>query len=113
MCDFVAIKVPFTETVEQCEEKSIKKCQQTWACLDEGWTDDSEICNNDEFRDNLDTCIELPQTICTEKEVTIEVEQKKRECKKVPYQVKIFKSPPPPPIGAQNGIALAPQFIMH
>jgi hypothetical protein len=42
VCEFVKIKLPFTETVEQCEEKTIKACQKTWACLDEGWTDDSK-----------------------------------------------------------------------
>ena len=52
----------------------------------DGWTDDKdkEICQNEEYRDS-DDCVGLPQDICTQKEVTIEVKQKKRECKDIAY----------------------------
>ena len=72
--------------MDQCVTENVKSCKQAWACLDDGWTDDKdkEICQNEEYRDS-DDCVSLPQDICTQKEVTIEVKQKKRKCKDIAY----------------------------
>jgi hypothetical protein len=87
VCEFVKIKVPFTETIEECKTKTLKQCQQHWACKDKGWTKDSgNPCQEDEYRDDPSSCIELPQTECKPKEITIQVENKKRECKNIDYK---------------------------
>ena len=85
-CKFIEVSVPFTEVVDQCVSKNVKSCKKAWVCLDKGWTDnkDKEICQNEEYRDS-DDCAILPKSICTQKEVTIEVKQKKRECKDIGY----------------------------
>ena len=77
--------------MDQCVTKNVKSCKQAWACLDNGWIDirtddkDKEICQNEEYRDS-DDCVTLPKSICTQKEVIIEVKQKKRECKDIGYE---------------------------
>ena len=85
-CKFIEVSVPFTEVVDQCVSKTVKSCKKAWTCLDYGWTDDKdkEICQNEEYRDS-DDCVTLPQDICTQKEVTIFVKNKKRECKDIVY----------------------------
>ena len=89
-CKFVTIKVPFTEMVEECETQTIKKCEQHWACKDDGWTKESgNPCQEDEYRDDPNSCVELPNTVCTDKEITIDVEKKRRECEDVEYEVNL------------------------
>ena len=72
--------------MNQCVSKNVKSCKKAWVCLDYGWTDDKDkkFCQNEEYRDS-DDCVTLPQDICTQKEVTIVVNNKKRECKDIVY----------------------------
>lgn len=86
-CKFIEISIPFTEVIDECVTEEIKSCTKAWACLDDGWTKDKDtsLCQNEEYQDS-DNCITLPKDVCTKKEVTIEVKEKKRECKDIPYK---------------------------
>ena len=99
-CGYVVDMIPVTETVEECISKDVQKCMQHWACKDDAASDnplkkitingESDPCEDDEFRDDPDQCVMLPQSICSEKEVTIEFESRKKVCEDTPYPVRTF-----------------------
>ena len=92
--------LPVTETIEECVANDLRMCQQHWACKDDAVSDnplkkitvngEGDPCEDDEFRDDPNQCLELPQSICSEKEVEIEYESRKRVCNDTPYQVRTF-----------------------
>jgi len=102
-CGYQLLMVPVTETIEECVANDLRMCQQHWACKDDAVSDnplkkitingEGDPCEDDEFRDDPNNCLELPQSICSEKEVEIEYESRKRVCKDNPYEDCAFSVP--------------------
>merc|ERR1712061_253991 len=80
-CGYELLMVPVTETIEECVANDLRMCQQHWACKDDAASDnplkkitingEGDPCEDDEFRDDPNQCLTLPQSKCENKEVTI------------------------------------------